>query len=693
MFCSQCASPVAVGAKPPADPLLAKLERSLGSQFEIMRLLGRGGMGAVYLAREYSLDRLVAIKVLLPDATAAESGERFRREARTAAKLTHPNIVPLLTFGEADGMMYFVMGFVQGESLKSRIERKGKIDPDEARRILGDIAGALHYAHEQGVVHRDVKPDNILIDDENGKPLLTDFGIAQSVASGDTLTQVGTTLGTPHYMSPEQASGERDIDGRSDLYSLGVIGYEMLSGRLPFEGDNLREVLVQHVTKDPVPLTNLEPSIPEDLARTISKCLEKEPDKRIADGQGFKLALGSVGADDEELSMELETSIGEVRRMGVFSALCFYGGFLTLVFGADSVKSISLFGFGVMGLTPLIAAWVSIKKGIFGAREFWYWALAKPKWWILWWPKRWRHPNDMWDRFPEQFKTLSTLNWSSIPVTLTTVPFVVRGFIDAWPGDPAPYIWILLATATVPGLASIGLVARFQRWLKKNGLNRKDMMKWEQSVNRPDSAFWKQPHIQRLLQPREPLTKIEPSVPQTSEGYLSALSSFAKEFDGAKRLLTDDAVSAARDILRVIEAVDSQIGHLASSFDPAEVARYKQRLDALGDPDEPEPASKKKMRDMFGQQLELAQDLGDQLEEARERRARLLTMLETLWLQISNLKARSAAEGFDTSEISRKVRAIAEDVQRYQEASEETVMLLEPEIINVPNATGKNAGR
>ena len=233
-FCPKCAAPVAEGAVAPADPLLAKLEKALGAQFEIMRLLGRGGMGAVYLARENSLDRLVAIKVLLPEAANAESNERFRREARTAAKLTHPNIVPLHTFGETEGMMYFVMGFVQGESLKDRIDRKGKIEPDDARRILGEVAGALHYAHQQGVVHRDIKPDNILIEDETGKPLLTDFGIAQSVASGETLTQMGTTLGTPHYMSPEQASGERDIDGRSDLYSLGIVGYQMLSGKLPF---------------------------------------------------------------------------------------------------------------------------------------------------------------------------------------------------------------------------------------------------------------------------------------------------------------------------------------------------------------------------------------------------------------------------------------------------------------------------
>ncbi|MFQ5704956.1 MAG: protein kinase, partial [Gemmatimonadales bacterium] len=228
LFCLKCGSAVSPSSSSNRDELLAALELAIGSQYEVLRLLGRGGMGAVYLARERALDRLVAIKVLPPDSTDAASVERFRREARTAAKLTHPNIVPLHTFGETHGMMYFVMGFVQGESVGAKLKRLGRLDANVARRILHETAGALHYAHEQGVVHRDIKPDNILIDDETGKSMLTDFGVAKSVAAGETITEFGTTLGTPHYMSPEQASGERDIDGRSDLYSLGVVGYRML---------------------------------------------------------------------------------------------------------------------------------------------------------------------------------------------------------------------------------------------------------------------------------------------------------------------------------------------------------------------------------------------------------------------------------------------------------------------------------
>ena len=235
----------------PADPQRAALERALGAQYEIGRLLGRGGMGAVYLAREKALERAVAIKVLPPDLAAdAESRERFRREARTAARLTHPNIVPLYTFGEAEGMLYFVMGYVRGESLGDRMRREGRMAEADVRRILAELADALDYAHRQGVIHRDIKPDNVLLDDESGRPMLTDFGVAKARASGATLTEAGAVVGTAHYMSPEQASGARDLDGRSDLYGLGILMFEMLTGAVPHRGlSSIGTVIAQSQAK------------------------------------------------------------------------------------------------------------------------------------------------------------------------------------------------------------------------------------------------------------------------------------------------------------------------------------------------------------------------------------------------------------------------------------------------------------
>ncbi len=222
-------------------------------------------------------------------------------------------------------------------------------------------------------------------------------------------------------------------------------------------------------------------------------------------------------------------------------------------------------------------------------------------------------------------------------------------------------------------------MGRLYRQAKAAGLDKSDARRLF-SPPPPRAAFWQQSEVQKFLLPPEGVLSIlEEAVPQTPTGYLQALSQAAKAFDGPRKVLTEEAASAAREILRAIEVVDSQAEDLASSSDPAEVARYKQRLEALGNPEEGEPVSKREMRDMLKQQLELAQGLTDRLGEARERRTRLLNMLKTLWLQVANLKAQVTTEGFDSSEISQKVRAIAEDVQRYREASEEAVKLLEVE--------------
>ncbi len=351
-FCPKCGSPVARStASELADPLFAALEAAIGSQYEIIRLLGRGGMGAVYLARERALDRLVAIKALRPEASDAEGVERFRREAKTAAKLTHPNIVPLYSFGEVEGMMYFVMGFVQGEPLSAKLKRHGPLEASEVRAILADVADALQYAHERGVIHRDIKPDNILMEDETGKPVLTDFGIAKSVATGSTLTQLGTTLGTPHYMSPEQAAADKAVDGRSDLYSLGVVGYQLLAGRCPFEGDSAREVMVQHISREPLSLKAVAPSVPGDLAEVISRLLAKDPDQRVPSGRSLSEMLRSHTRAEEQVPEELEDFCERVQTRPV-------GG------GGVAVPIIRQRSSGQVG----VGCWVPRKRSIAPAR-------------------------------------------------------------------------------------------------------------------------------------------------------------------------------------------------------------------------------------------------------------------------------------------------------------------------------------
>lgn len=273
--------------------LTAHVERVLSDSYELDREIGRGGMGIVYLARDKRLKRPVAVKLLPPElAFRSDIRTRFLREAETAAQLNHPNIVPIYAVDERDGLVYFVMGFVDGENLAARLHRAGAMTSAEARRMLIDVAGALAYAHSCGVVHRDIKPDNILLD-SSGRVMVTDFGIARAMTQGsDTrLTATGMAIGTPAYMSPEQTTGEKEVDGRSDLYSLGIVGYQMLTGELPFNASSTPALLVKQLSEAPPPIQERCPGVDRDLGRAIMILLEKDPDHRFADANAMVTAL------------------------------------------------------------------------------------------------------------------------------------------------------------------------------------------------------------------------------------------------------------------------------------------------------------------------------------------------------------------------------------------------------------------
>jgi hypothetical protein len=275
--------------------LSSHVERVLAATYELDREIGRGGMGIVYLARDKRLKRPVAIKLLPPElAFRSEIRSRFLREAETAAQLSHPSIVPIYSVDEKDGLVYFVMAFVDGANLAQRIQEHGALDAIETRRIMRDVADALAYAHERGVVHRDIKPDNILLDRQSGRPMVTDFGIARAISDGNArLTATGIAIGTPAFMSPEQSAGDRDLDGRSDLYSLGVVAYQMLSGDLPFNASNTPALLVKHLSERPVPIDERCLDVPPDLARAVMLCLEKSPEDRFPSARALVAALDS----------------------------------------------------------------------------------------------------------------------------------------------------------------------------------------------------------------------------------------------------------------------------------------------------------------------------------------------------------------------------------------------------------------
>jgi serine/threonine-protein kinase len=284
----------------PADASLQRLTSSLRDRYTIERELGAGGMATVYLAEDVKHRRQVAIKVLLPDLAAAIGPERFLREIETTASLRHPHILPLYDSGTvAPGhggteLVYYVMPYVEGESLRDRLTRDKQLPIDEALAIAREVADALGYAHSRGIIHRDIKPENILL--EGGHAVVADFGIARAVsaAGAERLTQTGMSIGTPMYMSPEQAAGDRDLDGRSDLYSLGCVLYEMLAGQPPFTGPTAEAVARQHMITEAAPVTNLRPTVPPEIAGALARTLAKNPADRFNPAAQFVQALSST---------------------------------------------------------------------------------------------------------------------------------------------------------------------------------------------------------------------------------------------------------------------------------------------------------------------------------------------------------------------------------------------------------------
>jgi len=296
------------------DDLFVAFQMTLAGRYSLERELGRGGMGIVYLAREVRLDRPVALKLFPPALAAVPSlRERFLREARTAARLSHPHIVPIYTVDEVDPYVFFAMAYVDGETLGARVRTRGPLPPSEAARMLREVAWALGHAHEQGVVHRDVKPDNILLEAATGRALVADFGIAGLQQDAGT-QQTGEVVGTPEFMSPEQAAGAR-VDAQSDLYSLGAVAFYALSGRVPFTGATSVEILAQHMTQPAPPIAEHAPAVPRRIARIVDACLAKDPAERPAGAAQLAEQLAATIEHRRELPVALRAFVKHDARV------------------------------------------------------------------------------------------------------------------------------------------------------------------------------------------------------------------------------------------------------------------------------------------------------------------------------------------------------------------------------------------
>ncbi|HTR76478.1 MAG TPA: serine/threonine-protein kinase, partial [Gemmatimonadaceae bacterium] len=305
---------------------LDDIRARLDDRYVIERELGRGGMGAVYLARDVRLDRPVALKVFPPQlASDTALRERFLRETRTAASFSHPNIVPVHEVVELGDMLAFAMGFVEGESVAERVRRAGPLDVRGVVRLLQDIGYALAYAHGRGVVHRDIKPDNIMLERATGRALLMDFGISRAITTTVAtpgLTRVGEVVGTPEYMSPEQASGD-EVDGRSDLYSLGLVALFAITGRPAITADSTQKILVKQLTELPPPATTLRPDLPAVLGAAIDRCVAKAPADRFETAEALVEAVDNARVSAPEVPLPVRLFAQELGTLSLVVAFLF----------------------------------------------------------------------------------------------------------------------------------------------------------------------------------------------------------------------------------------------------------------------------------------------------------------------------------------------------------------------------------
>jgi serine/threonine protein kinase len=316
---------------------LEQLKTALGSDYRIERLLGEGGFGRVYAASDVRLGRNVAIKVIRPEYAGARAFvDRFRKEGTALAKFRHPGIVPIYDIRERDGLIYYIMPLIEGDTLRTKLDARGKLSPKETQRILIELCDCLAATHRGGIIHRDIKPDNIILEGFFSSALLMDFGIAKATKSEST-TDSGIAVGTPTYMSPEQASGDDSIDHRSDIYSVGVLGYHMLTGKPPFTGRTAHQVIAGHVAELPPPIRRNNPSVPKRMADAIEKCLEKRPEDRFQNAMALSEELQQVA-----FGIETEPVVVEPRNyaMPFFAGLALATNVLASL-GASAIAALS----------------------------------------------------------------------------------------------------------------------------------------------------------------------------------------------------------------------------------------------------------------------------------------------------------------------------------------------------------------
>jgi len=621
---------LAIPVTPPSseNTLQRMLELALGQQYEIVRPLGQGGMGAVYLARERSLERFVAIKVLRPELAEAHDGrERFRREARIAAQLSHPGIVPLHTFGEVGGIWYFVMGYVRGASLAERLRLEGHIPAHEAHRILTELADALASAHRSGVVHRDIKPANILLDADSGRAVLADFGVAKVGAGEEHLTATGAAIGTPHYMSPEQVLGASTVDERSDIYSLGAVGYTMLAGHEPFSGGEAIQIMRRRIAQSAPPLAPLVPASAAPLAAVVMRCLARDPAQRWPSARELGAALAR--ADGTESTAAVAPA-HELPAFGPYAVLWAMLWTALAVRPSHSLGDAALllliallvpFGFGVH-------VW-NVGRGEMPLREIARLSFWPPEWWGMWWPASLRRPNDLYAMLPRPARRLRVAV-SAFTVGLPAL-ILAREWYEAATGAPLSAderrVFLGVEGLMLFGTALAVLLAA--RWARARDASWSDALRLLFGSTAP-SRGWDEPHLASLLSVRA--GEIRPPRVDDAADHVRAIVELVATLPASAAEIGRDTERAARAAGVRIEESQREIAALSRHGSAAELDRLVAQLGALeADSDD---AESRELAELLQRQIDVVQRMQLRCELLTHQRARLFQLVRALWRRL-----------------------------------------------------------
>ncbi len=633
------------------------LETALAGQYQIVRPLGRGGMGAVFLARERSLDRFVAIKVLRPDlagAHGAEGRERFRREARIIAQLSHPSILALHAFGEVAGLWYFVMGYVRGMTLAERLRRDGRLPSADVQRILVELADALECAHRHGVVHRDIKPANILLDDETGRAVLADFGIARVEGALDSITATGAVVGSPHYMSPEQVLGNASVDERSDLYSLGAVGYTMLAGREPFvvPAATAHELMYRRLSHDPPPLASVAPDVPADLARVVTRCLAREPRLRWPNAKTLKEALARAGGD-----AALPSTARDLPTFGPYAVLWALAWAAVASRTVDSPGEAALLA--LIGLLVpvgfLLHLWSVGRHGL-SAMELARVAFWPPEWWGMWWPRALRRPGDVWATLPWPARAvriaLSTF-FVALPSIVLLRPHVVS-WIDFGSAD-RERAWIGAIERGMVG--TIGaIVAATLVWSLRRGLTLRESARLLIGATTP-SEGWSVPSVARLLTAK--VRGVRQPERDSATDHLRAIAELAAQLPSDMTEVGGEALALARRLGEAIAQCELEVAAVDRAASAADVASLTAQRDRFDDGLATANPEQRELIALVQRQLDLLHRMRARADVLVERRSHLSGLLRRLWTYLCS--ASDATPGTSDASAWTSLRADIDD--------------------------------